>query len=32
MTLVLAGERLVDGILVRQPPREEEEEDAAYKG
>ena len=23
MTLVLAGERFVDGILVRQPPREE---------
>ena len=25
MTLVLAGERFVDGILVKQPPREEEQ-------
>lgn len=25
MVLVLAGERFVDGVLVRQPPREEEE-------
>jgi len=24
MSLVLAGERFVDGVLVRQPPREEE--------